>query len=308
MCRVAPHEPRGGGDRTLRAVVVVALLVLAASALQARRGLEWDAISDPVEVQWVRVMAAVLLLLVLAQLARPLLKRLRRRRRGGQRPAGDDDGPAGEPLPWWLRVLAAVFVLAGIYAAWLLLSSLLPDVQRTDPALRSTDPRGDTARPIDVGGSWLPLLLAGAVLLVVAAASRVRTARQQAARRDPADDESDEAARLEAAVVAAQDQLAAHTDARAAIVAAYAAMAASLSAGLARLGAPGAATRPSDTPTELLTRAVRSGLVSPGPATTLTELFREARFSRHPMGPEQRRAAEGALALVRSELPGAVRA
>src|SRR5215207_3919270 len=213
MCRVATSDPRGGGDRTLRTVGVVALLVLAASALQARRGLDWEAISDP------------------------------------------------------------------------------PEVQRAEPAVRTSDPRGDSGRPIDVQGSWLPLLLAGAVLLVVAAAGRAAAARREAARRsDEADVDDDQAVRLETAVAAAQEQLAAHADARAAIVAAYVAMAASLSAGLARVAAPGAAARPSDTPTELLTRAVRSGLVSPGPATTLTDLFREARFSRHPMGPAQRRS------------------
>jgi len=309
MCRVATSDPRGGGDRTLRTVGVVALLVLAASALQARRGLDWEAISDPVEVEWARVAAAVLVLLVLAQLAKRLLKRLRRKRRGGGRPSDGDEEPAGEPVPWWLRALGLALVLAAIYTAWLLLGALLPEVQRAEPAVRTSDPRGDSGRPIDVQGSWLPLLLAGAVLLVVAAAGRAAAARREAARRsDEADVDDDQAVRLETAVAAAQEQLAAHADARAAIVAAYAAMAASLSAGLARVAAPGAAARPSDTPTELLTRAVRSGLVSPGPATTLTDLFREARFSRHPMGPGERRAAEGALALVRAELSGAVRA
>jgi hypothetical protein len=191
----------------------------------------------------------------------------------------------------------------------MLIGALLPEGQGTEPAIRSDQAPGDTGQRVDVQGSWLPLLVAGLVLLAVAATGRLAAARRAVARlHDEADDGSDETARLEAAVVAAQDQLAAHADARAAIVAAYAAMAASLSAGLARLSAPGAAARPSDTPTELLTRAVRSGLVSPGPATTLTELFREARFSRHPMGAAERRAAESALALVRAELSGAVRA
>ena len=82
-------------------------------------------------------------------------------------------------------------------------------------------------------------------------------------------------------------------------------MAATISAGLARRGS---SARASDTPTELLTRAVGSGLVSEGPATTLTELFREARFSRHPMGERHRRAAEDALHAVRAELAGVRRA
>jgi hypothetical protein len=48
--------------------------------------------------------------------------------------------------------------------------------------------------------------------------------------------------------------------------------------------------------------------VSAGPASTLTELFREARFSRHPMGEPHRRAAEDALRAVRDELAGVRRA
>ena len=90
-------------------------------------------------------------------------------------------------------------------------------------------------------------------------------------------------------------------DARAAIVAAYRAMASHLDAQLARSGGGALA---SDTPTELLARAVAARLVSSGPAAELTELFREARFSRHPMGAGERARAEAALAAVRAELAG----
>lgn len=309
MTGVVSRQPRrAGGDRTLRAVVVVALLALAASALQARRGLDWDAISDPVEIEWVRVAAAVLALLVLAQLARPILRRLRRQLRRRHRPPGSEtDGPEGERIPWWMRLLAVGFVLTGLYVAWVLIGALLPEVSRAEPATRTEDPSGSPGAPIDMSGSWVPLVIAGAVLLAVALVGHFSAVRRagthQHAGQDAADDE---AVRLDTAVAAAQDQLAAHDDPRAAIVAAYNAMAASLTAGLARLPAPGSAARPSDTPTELLARAVRSGVVSPGPATTLTDLFREARFSRHPMGPAERRAAEGALAMVRAELSGAL--
>ena len=60
--------------------------------------------------------------------------------------------------------------------------------------------------------------------------------------------------------------------------------------GLARRGR---GPRPSDTAGELLDHAVGAGLVSGAPARTLTELFREARFSEHPMGEQARTTARG---------------
>jgi len=84
-------------------------------------------------------------------------------------------------------------------------------------------------------------------------------------------------------------------------------MAAQLSTGLVRRGG---STPGSDTATELLDRSVAAGLLSgasDGPARALTDLFREARFSDHPMGEESRRSAETSLRQVRAEL-GARRA
>ena len=77
-------------------------------------------------------------------------------------------------------------------------------------------------------------------------------------------------------------------DARAAIIACYAAMEESLAAvGIARGHA--------DSPAELLSRAQAGGLLSgPGP-DTLAVLFREARFSTHPMGTAQMNSARDAL-------------
>jgi uncharacterized membrane protein YidH (DUF202 family) len=77
-------------------------------------------------------------------------------------------------------------------------------------------------------------------------------------------------------------------DARAAIIACYAAMEESLAAA-------GVARGRADSPAELLARALAGGVLrGPGPAA-LTGLFREARFSTHPMGAEQLEAARAAL-------------
>jgi hypothetical protein len=302
MWRVARRGGPQGGDATVRAVAVVALLAVAALALQGRRGLDWSELDDPVEVSWLRAAVAVLLLLVLWQLARPLMRRLRRPgRRPG--PGADDDGPEGEHIPMWLRLAAVAVVIASLLVGWLLLSAVVPTVRQDETAADGAGAQTGDGGGTGLGPSWTSLVAAAGVLLAVLAAHRWSAARRAraAASAPPAGGADSEAARLETAVVAAQEQLGGHADARAAIVAAYAAMAATLSAGLVRRGT---SARASDTPTELLTRAVGSGLVSEGPAATLTELFREARFSRHPMGERHRRAAEDALHAVRVELAG----
>ena len=114
-----------------------------------------------------------------------------------------------------------------------------------------------------------------------------------------ADAAGPDAAELFAAVAAGEAELSGRDDARAAILAAYAAMTARIESGLA---AGGRSASPADTPTELLERAGAAGMVDGTAAGTLTALFREARFSRHPMGAAHRGDAERALATVRDQL------
>jgi hypothetical protein len=150
------------------------------------------------------------------------------------------------------------------------------------------------------GTSPVALVVVGA-LLVAAAASRWRSRRPPP---EPVEEDGDRSAvrRLVRAVDAAEEELARHADPREAVLAAYAAMARHLATGVVRRGgsSPG-----SDTATELLARSVAAGLLSgasDGPARTLTDLFREARFSDHPMGEPSRRSAESCLQQVRAEL------
>ncbi|WP_225446846.1 DUF4129 domain-containing protein [Streptacidiphilus sp. PB12-B1b] len=77
-------------------------------------------------------------------------------------------------------------------------------------------------------------------------------------------------------------------DTRAAVIACYAAMEESLAAG-------GVGRRASDSPADLLHRASGAGVLTGPEPELLADLFREARFSRHPMGPEQLRQARAAL-------------
>jgi uncharacterized protein DUF4129 len=88
-------------------------------------------------------------------------------------------------------------------------------------------------------------------------------------------------------------------DARAAIIACYAAMEDSLrQAGIARERA--------DSPTDLLRRATARDTVDRAAAAELTELFREARFSTHPMGEGHLAAARRALDTITASVAEAL--
>lgn len=303
---------RGRGDRPgdplPRAIAVVALVAVAALALQARQGLDWDSLTEPLDVRWSRLVVGGVLLLGLVSYARRLLRRLRRPRRPSQSHEPHVE-PEGQPIPWYLRVLAVAVVLATMAVVFVLVSSLgpIPRPGPPPPSQNQSSTAGQQARSLrDTGTSPVVLVVVGA-LLVAAVASRWYSRR--APEPSPLEDGEERAAvrRLVRAVDAAEEELGRHADPRAAVLAAYTAMARHLSSGLVRRGG---STPGSDTATELLDRAVAAGLLSgagDGPARTLTELFREARFSDHPMGEESRRAAEASLREVRAEL-GAHRA
>lgn len=87
-------------------------------------------------------------------------------------------------------------------------------------------------------------------------------------------------------------------DARDAVIACYAAMEASLSDS-------GVARHASDSPNDLLVRAAAGGLNTDGSASALTELFREARYSTHPIGEDHRERAAAALEDIAEQLGAA---
>jgi hypothetical protein len=88
-------------------------------------------------------------------------------------------------------------------------------------------------------------------------------------------------------------------DPREAIIACYVAMERELEK------SPGTIPQASDTPSEVLARAVRSHALRADSATELVDLFEEARFSPHEMGEQHRADAVRALRLVRDELEAA---
>ncbi|MBA2390744.1 MAG: DUF4129 domain-containing protein [Geodermatophilaceae bacterium] len=72
-------------------------------------------------------------------------------------------------------------------------------------------------------------------------------------------------------------------------------------------GEAGSTARPSETAREYAERLSAEQLISPGPLARLAELYREARFSRHPVGPELRAEARRALGVLQTELRSGVR-
>ncbi|MFG2324898.1 DUF4129 domain-containing protein [Streptomyces sp. NPDC048568] len=176
----------------------------------------------------------------------------------------------------------------------------LPPPVSPPPVLGRADPEGGSGH-----GSSVPLYvllgLLASVVAVVAVVPLVRRLRRRGLTVPalperagaPAGDE--DARLLLAAVHSGRRALADTGDARTAVIACYAAMEDALVASGLRRHA-------SDSPADLLTRASDAGL-APGPAAPrLTTLFREARYSSHPMGPSHREAAARALEEIASLL------
>ena len=88
-------------------------------------------------------------------------------------------------------------------------------------------------------------------------------------------------------------------DPREAIIACYAAMERELDK------SPGTSPQDSDTPSEVLARAVERHALRADSAAELVDLFEEARFSPHVMNEGHRADAVRALRLVQHELQGA---
>jgi Domain of unknown function (DUF4129) len=162
----------------------------------------------------------------------------------------------------------------------------------------SIRPRLGTGAPPHIS---LTVLLYALLVVVLLAGIAVciwlaRRLRPPAVRRDDGDGFIvEDPERLREAVESGRSALRTVDDARAAIIACYLAMEAHLAERGAARGAAG-------TPGELLTRATERGLVRGTAAGRLTALFYEARFSSHPLGHQQRDAAERALDELAADL------
>jgi hypothetical protein len=150
----------------------------------------------------------------------------------------------------------------------------------------------DHASDLVYGIVGVVVLAALVALIVVVARARTRARRPGGYAGEPPADEQDD---LRKAIDSGLLALHAVDDARAAIIACYVAMEASLaSAGAARSAA--------ETPDELLSRAATAGLVRSPAAATLTELFYEARFSTRLLAPGAKDTAQQAMDAISAEL------
>jgi hypothetical protein len=217
----------------------------------------------------------------------------------------------GPPLVIRLRTALMYVLAAGVLALGITLVDLLVNLH-----LPAETGRGARPAPISQPGRLrLPKTaapssssfptgevlygLAAALLLAAIVALAVKALRHRRLEplpelQPPAEEYGET---LEDAILGGRRALLELDDARAAIIACYMAMEASLAqAGTARTVA--------ETPDELLAKAAKELLISPGPASRLTSLFYEARFSSHPLDNSHRDAAERALAELASELGG----
>ncbi|MGV9267251.1 DUF4129 domain-containing protein [Kitasatospora sp. NPDC003701] len=289
---------RRPGGRLVGALLVLAGLLLAASALRPDGGL----LGAPSATVPVRTVGFVLLLALGALI---VIGRFAVRYR-------EEVRHLTGPTPWAERLREATAVLlVGAAVAVPVLMFLFHKRVDTGPVDPSPDtppppelvtlppdpsppPRlGDPASESLLMTVLLVLLgvlaVAVVVALVVAAVLllwRLRPSRRRPPTALPAAPARSQDA-LAAAVVTARRALTGD-DARAAVIACYAAMEASLAeSGLSR--------RAPDSPTELLERAVADDRVDPVHARVLTALFREARYSTHPMDRTQVNRAQTAL-------------
>jgi hypothetical protein len=191
---------------------------------------------------------------------------------------------------WWLLLLP--FVTFGL--ARILKKLRQHNAAAAAAAARHGGATAGAAAGHKLPGSPWPLLALFAVVALTAAGlsvyrRRARPLPPPGMLTDPA------AAPLAAALAAGARALHEDADPRAAIIGCYAAM----ERNLADAGLP---PRMADTPAEVLSRATAGGLVRSAPAATLTGLFRQARYSSHPMTEADRAAAIEALAQVQADL------
>jgi len=236
---------------------------------------------------------------------------LRRRRAGGAEAAGLQAGGGGagaaSPVAVKLRgvlipvIGAAMVTIVVVILAGLHLHLFTPKERKATvppsiklpkpPKPRIGGPAGSfSIPPADLLYGLLVVLLIVAVVLSILWSRRLQKPSRpvhEFIAEDPED--------LREAVESGRSALRAIDDARAAIIACYLAMEASLAE-------RGTARAVADTPDELLARATASGLVHGTAASRLTALFYEARFSSHPLDRRQRDAAEQALDELAADL------
>jgi hypothetical protein len=210
-----------------------------------------------------------------------------------------------EPAAAKLRAVLLLVLGAGaIGAAVLVLAGLNPGARRDAGLPPIGTPRRHSSpfrRTRSGSALHFPVTVLLYALLVVVLLAGVAVSIWWARRLRPpialraGDVIAEDPEQLREAVESGRSALRTVDDAQAAIIACYLAMETTLAERGTARGAAG-------TPGELLTRATEAGLVRGTAAGQLTSLFYEARFSSHPLGHQQRDAAERALDELAADL------
>jgi hypothetical protein len=311
----------GADKATARTVAVIVLILLAGVGLRGHLPGAERVADEPVEPGAGPLVAVLVMLgLSMAVIAVSIVSQSRnpvvRPETSGDLPRerGGDGGRwtwrmalvVTAALVVWLLVVVGLMRLGG----WL----EMPADQPADPST-APDPSGavDSAPPPDEpeppgSTAVLGYFAAAAALFVMLSAVATMVARGK--RRPPAaavtvaaDGAVEPAGGTGSLARAAERGLIAIGDLsrepREAIIACYAAMERELGK------SPGAMPLDSDTPSEVLARAVDRNLLHGRNATELVDLFEEARFSTHVMGEDHREAAVRVLQVVLRELQDA---
>jgi heme/copper-type cytochrome/quinol oxidase subunit 2 len=216
---------------------------------------------------------------------------------------GRDREPEFVPPPfrvhWLWKLLAVALPIAlgaTLVAAALVGTATLGRPQRpptsvvtSAPATTTPSSRGSSHSAF-VLPSWLPWI-ASAIIVVAIATLLLLVIRRRSERAE----ESADVKAVRSAATAAIGALEATADPRGAIIAAYGAM-------LGAFAAHGLPRSPEEAPREYLHRVLTAGDATEREASTLTGLFEEARFSRHPVSEHARDVALGALSALRMRL------
>jgi hypothetical protein len=206
--------------------------------------------------------------------------------------------------PWWVRALAMILaftVFAGLLSMAIRADLDLPNMLNGLLGDEPEGPPGSVATPGEGGGTtlvgWLATFVFGMAVALVLSLLLVLILPESgsiAALAMTPDDEVDEVA---GGVELGLADLTSISDPRAAVLACYLTM-------TAAFRQAGVLHRASDTPFELLGRALIARRVGGESAKYLTELFERAKFSHHQVNESTRREAIVALRAVQRELEG----
>lgn len=294
------RAPRGGRGARLTLVALAVLLLLAVVAFATRSGFggSSDAAPNPTYVNY--AFSAFLVVFVLAIPVTIYAFAIQSREPTYQRPSF---------LARLVRSLLTFWILVAIVgvALWLrnhgVHFSRPPIPNLRNPKTNARGGKGQDPKTYQPAFEQPVLWIAVAIIVPLAVlafvAYRRQIARRNAMLQQPLDAET-VAQELTREISDAIDDLERETDARRAVIAAYARM----EGVLARRGLP---RQPSETAIEYLRRVLLDLDARADAVTQLTDLFERAKFSAHHVDAEMKRDAIVALGKIRDDLRGGER-